>query len=997
MVNFQVKTRDGGVVLYQQEKITEAIFKAAKAVGGDDYEKAKQISNKIDAALQILFDAGMIPTVEQIQDLVEKTLIEEGHAKTAKAYIIYRRKRQEAREGKCFMLDVVDTIDGYLSESDWRVNENSNMNYSHSGLLMHVAGSVIANYTLTKIYPDEIAIAHREGDMHIHDLSMGIAGYCAGWSLRQLLEEGFNGVPGKTESVPPKHLGSALWQMINFIGTLQNEWAGAQAFSSFDTYLAPFVKADSLSYKQVKQAIQGFVFNMNIPSRWGSQCVTDDVECLTSNGWKYHDDIDTKKDKIATFNIKTKEIEYLTPSRVLSYKYDGKMVRIKNRTQDHLVTPDHKVVRKIFNSDKYELKEAQNLIKLKTGVIIPNSGLTKSKKEVKDYLIELIAWLVSEGTFSEDRGRVSLYQSYKNIKKCEKIRRCLKSNGLKWDETKRVTGFSAIPSIRFRINQEGSLKVRKIISSKKIPSFIKSLSARQIKLFLDTYIEGDGHREEKGRLRIYSKDYDVVNSLQELCALVEYGTTINVRENGVFVVNIIRNSQTLVKLSYEKYKGVVWCPTTDNGTFVARRKGKVFVTGNTPFSNITLDWVVPEDMKNKKAVVGGKRMDFTYGDCQPEMDIINKAFIEVMTTGDAKGRIFTFPIPTYNITKDFVWDSPNAELLFEMTARYGIPYFQNFVNSSLNPSDVRSMCCRLQMDLRELKARGGGLFGSAEMTGSIGVVTINLPRIGFLSKTKEEFLTRLFHLMDLAQESLEIKRKIVAANLDKGLFPFSKRYLGTLDNHFSTIGIVGMHEALVNFMGFGIETSEGKAFAEEILEHMRERLAIFQEKTGHMYNLEATPAEGTSYRLARIDVKKYPEIKTAGDLEPYYTNSSHLPVQYTKDIFSALEHQNSLQTKYTGGTVLHGFIGEKIDATITKKLVQKISAQYHLPYFTITPTFSICSEHGYIAGEHHTCPTCQSNCEIFSRVVGYHRPVIAWNKGKKEEFKDRTPYVVSHD
>lgn len=646
----RVKKRDGQIVLFNEKKIVEAIHKAAKVAGGEDLETAKALAKKVTNYLNIFFKGGSIPSIEVIQDFVERVLIEEGHVETAKAYILYRKQHEELRKAESFALDVQKTAEGYLKQSDWRVSENSNMNFSLSGLLFHSAGSVIANYTLNKIYPPEIAQAHIKGDFHIHDLSMGIAGYCAGWSLRQLIEEGFNGVPGKIDSVPAKHLSSVLWQVINFIGTLQNEWAGAQAFSSFDTYLAPFVKTDNLDYKEVKQAVQGFVFNMNVPSRWG---------------------------------------------------------------------------------------------------------------------------------------------------------------------------------------------------------------------------------------------------------------------------------------------------------------------GQTPFSNITLDWMCPEDMRNKRASVGGKEQNFTYGECQKEMDMINKAFLEIMIEGDAYGRIFTFPIPTYNITKDFNWDSENAKMLFEMTAKYGIPYFQNFINSKLKPGDVRSMCCRLQMDMRELRSRGGGLFGSAEMTGSVGVVTLNLPRIGHLSHTEEEFFKRVEKLMNLAKESLEIKRKIVEYNMDHGLMPFTKRYLGSLRNHFCTIGINGMNEALLNFLGpeYNIATEKGRKFAEKVLDFMRKKLMKFQQETGHMYNLEATPAEGTSYRLAKIDKEEYPNIITAGEQTPYYTNSSQLPVGYTDDFFEALELQDNLQTKYTGGTVLHGFLGEKVtDGETCKKLVKRVAENFRLPYFTITPTFSICPEHGYIRGEHETCP-----------------------------------------
>jgi len=600
--------------------------------------------------------------------------------------IAAREKRFQVRISQGVVVEVERTMSEYLNQIDWRVNANANQGYSLGGMILNTSGKLIANYWLNSIYTKEIREAHIEADIHIHDLDM-FSGYCAGWSLRQLLEEGFNGVPGKVESAPPKHLETAVGQMVNFLGTLQNEWAGAQAFSSFDTYLAPFVKVDNLTEEQVKQCVQQFVFNLNVPSRWGTQ---------------------------------------------------------------------------------------------------------------------------------------------------------------------------------------------------------------------------------------------------------------------------------------------------------------------TPFTNITLDWVCPEDMLEKRPIIAGKQLSFTYGDCQKEMDMINKAFIEVMSAGDAKGRIFTFPIPTYNITKDFDWEKENAKLLFEMTAKYGIPYFQNFVNSTLKPSDVRSMCCRLQLDLRQLRARGGGLFGSAEMTGSIGVVTINLARIGFLSKTKEEFMQRLGQLMDISKESLEMKRRVVAENIERGLLPFTKRYLLSLHNHFSTIGLNGMNEALMNFMQQDISTHEGKAFALEVLEVMRNKLADYQEETGHFYNLEATPAEGTTYRFAKEDKKRFPNIIQAGTNEaPYYTNSSHLPVGYTDDPLRALDHQDGLQTRYTGGTVLHLFLGERVkDWKACRDFVKRVAENYHLPYFTITPTFSICPKHGYLRGEVQACPTCQGPCEIWSRIVGYFRPVDQWNKGKKSEYAERTEYRV---
>ncbi len=681
----KIRKRDGQVAEFDALRIENAIFKAAKSVGGYNRTLAKSLTEEVVRQLALKFTTD-IPGVEDIQDSVESVLIENGHAKTAKAYILYRKEREVIRDAEKLVLDVEKTIDGYLTMDDWRVNENSNSGYSFSGLLMHTAGSVIANYTLKKVYPADIGQAHIDGDFHIHDLSMGIAGYCAGWSLKEILWEGFNGVQGKVESGPAKHFSTALMQMVNFLGTLQNEWAGAQAFSSFDTYLAPYVHMDKLTPDEVKQAIQTFVFNLNIASRWG---------------------------------------------------------------------------------------------------------------------------------------------------------------------------------------------------------------------------------------------------------------------------------------------------------------------GQTPFSNITLDWVVPEDMKDLPAIWGGDMLEKTYKDFQKEMDMINKAFIEVMIEGDSNGRIFTFPIPTYNITRDFDWESENANLLFDMTAKYGIPNFQNFVNSTLKPSDVRSMCCRLQLDLRELRSRTGGLFGSGEKTGSIGVVTINLPRIGYLADTERGFFGRLEYLMDLAKESLEIKRKLVTRNIDNGLLPYSKRYLGNVNGHFNTIGLVGMNEAVQNFLGKDIGTPEGKAFAMKVLDFMRSKVTDYQEETGNMYNLEATPAEGTSYRLARIDIAKFPDIVHQGTDEPYYTNSTHLPVNYSEDIYEVLEHQSEIQAMYNGGTMLHVFLGEdEPNRESVKKLVKHIAYSYRLPNYTITPTFSICDDHGYIHGRHEICPHCGKATEVYSRVVGYYRPVRLWNRGKKEEFKDRVEYRV---
>ncbi len=678
----KVRKRDGSIVPFDSNRIKEAIRKAFKAVGEEYNGNLDELTVEVIKRLN-----GDLIDIEEIQDTVEETLILNGYSKVAKAYIIYRKKRQEVREALKQRVDIEKFVSDYISQKDWRTRENSNSAFSYSGLMLHTAGSVLAHYTLNRIYPDEVRDAHINADFHIHDLSYGITAYCAGWSLEDLIREGFGGVPEKINSGPAKHLSALTGQMVNFLGTMQMEFAGAQAFNSVDTYLAPFVRADKLNYTQVKQLIQQMVFAMNVSSRWGSQ---------------------------------------------------------------------------------------------------------------------------------------------------------------------------------------------------------------------------------------------------------------------------------------------------------------------PPFINFTFDMTVPEDMKERTVIIGGEeREEFgTYGDYQKEMDMINKAFIEVMLEGDYTGRIFSFPIPTYNITKDFPWDTEISKLLWQLTAKYGVPYFQNFINSSLKPGDVRSMCCRLQLNVRELRMRGGGLFGSADKTGSIGVVTINLPRIGYLSKTEGEFFQRLEKLMEIAKTSLEIKRKVVNRSLEVGLLPYTKRYLGSFDNHFSTIGLVGMNEACLNFLGVNILHPEGKAFAVKVLNFMRKKLADFQEETGNLYNLEATPAEGASYRLAKHDKEKYPDIITAGSSTPYYTNSTFLPVGATDDPFEALIHQNDLQTLYTGGTVFHAFLGEAPTPEAAKLFVRRAFERFKIPYMTITPTFSICPEHGYIAGEHWTCPICGSKTEVYSRVVGYYRPVSTWNNGKQEEFKQRKTYTV---
>jgi anaerobic ribonucleoside-triphosphate reductase len=677
----QIRKRDGRIETWAVDRIAAAIFKALKASGIKDPLLAKRLASKVEAKLGDVD----IPDQELVQDTVEQTLMESRLYTVAKRYILYREQRRQIRSGKAAFLDITQTIDSYINKSDWRVHENANLSHSFQGLMLHLSGSVQARYALEK-YPEEIRQAHEHGYFHIHDLSFGLAGYCAGWSLRDLLLEGFN-LEGRCSSGPAKHFDSILGQMVNFLGTLQNEWAGAQAFNNVDTYLAPFVRHDRLDYAQVKQAMQKFIFNINTTSRWG---------------------------------------------------------------------------------------------------------------------------------------------------------------------------------------------------------------------------------------------------------------------------------------------------------------------GQSPFTNLTFDLVPPKHIAGEGVIIGGKIQDSTYGDYVPEMEMINRAFLEVMLEGDYHGRIFSFPIPTYNVTEDFPWDSTVGELLLRLTAKYGAPYFQNFINSDLKPEDVRSMCCRLQMDLRELRKRTGGLFGAGDLTGSIGVVTLNLPKLAYLAHGEEDFFDLVREYAELAKDSLEFKRKMVQDNMEKGMFPFSRRYLKNgLRNHFSTIGIVGGHEACLNLLGKGIDTDAGTRLMIRTLEFLRDLTARFQEETGNLYNLEATPAEGTSYRLAKIDKNLYAEIHASGNGVPYYTNSTLLPVSSTSDVFAALEHQNKLQPLYTGGTVFHCFLGEAVpDHEALKKFIVTALSKTRIPYLSITPTFSVCKDHGYLSGEHVVCPHCQAPAEVYTRIVGYYRPVHLWNKGKQAEYKERKVYSM---
>ena len=821
--------RDGSIEPFNPEKIVIAISKAGSATGEFDTQVSKELVRSM-VLPRVNAKKGRAVSVEDVQDIVENVLFDTAFEKTYKAYAIYRNEHTKARERQKVAVDVESSVNEYINQDDWRVRANANQGYSLGGMILNVSGKVTANYWLNSVYPKEIGLAHRNGDFHIHDLDM-LSGYCCGHSLRALLNEGFNGVPNKVSSNPPKHLSSALSQAVNFLGTLQNEWAGAQAFSSFDTYLAPFVRIDNLSYDEVKQNVQEFIYNLNVPSRWG--CVLPSTKVLTTeNKWKGFDEL-TTKDKVWSIN----QQGYLCQSAikvVIKKPYDGLIYELSNDAFNYrqTVTAEHRVYVKndhsgqTINPAPYIVKTAQKIAEEEKEVWVPYSIGASGEETWEDWTS------VNEA----------------------------------------LTGAKPHPPINIQIN----------------------------------------------------------------------------------------------KISCRHYQGDVWCPSVTEGNVIFKdEEGHVFLSGQTqtPFTNLTFDIHCPDDLRNQHPLIGGKEVDFTYGDLQKEMDMINRAYIEVMIEGDAQGRIFTFPIPTYNITDDFDWDSENSRLMFEMTAKYGTPYFQNFMNSDLDPLMIRSMCCRLRLDLTELIHRGNGLFGSAEQTGSIGVVTINLARLGYLFKGNwEGLLERFDYLCDLAKTSLEIKRKLITKLMGEGLYPFTKRYLGSFKNFFSTIGVNGANEMIRNFSDdrYDITDERGHELAVELLEHLNKRIQNYQAETGNLYNSEATPAEGTATRFAREDRKRFPDIIQAGqDGHRYYTNSTQLPAGFTDDPFEALDHQTDLQRLYLGGTVLHLFTGERISSwKAARDIVRKTFSHYQLPYITITPTFSICPKHGYIAGEHKFCPLC---------------------------------------
>jgi len=1009
----KIKKRDGRIVKFDAEKITTAIAKAGAATGEFDRKIAQKLTLKVlNLAQQAI--THKIPTVEEIQDVVEEVLLSSPYTKTAKAYIIYRDQHAKIRE----ISDKakVDLVDQYLEKIDWQVNENSNMTFSLQGLNNYISSEISKVYWLNRLYPPELRRAHINGDFHIHDLNI-LSVYCVGWDLLDLLKEGFKGVPGKVESKPAKHFRSALGQVVNFFYSLQGESAGAQAFSNFDTLLAPFIRYDKLSYREIKQALQEFIFNVNVPTRVGFQCISEDTEILGRDGWKKHNEV-KEGDTIVTFNVDGGFLEYLPVKHVFAREYKGKMYNLKNRISDQLISPDHRIIRRKFNSERYVLEKVEDVLKLKSPFMIPigSGGNIKGDTSLSEDVIKLIAWAVSEGSLDKSGrgdGRISIYQSkVKSPYEYEEIIAICHNLGLKYTERTQqgigddcnVIRFDA-DSTRKILNYFDSNKERGI---KFIPDIILNADTESSRLFIETYIQGDGY----DACKIVTTSKAIKDGLLQVIVNAGYGATVLVRKpdnelskKDRFIIRVIKHKNTYInKIKEVEYEGIIWCPNTENETVIARRNGKIFITGNTPFTNITLDLTVPSYYADQGVIINGKMQSTTYKDFQAEMDLLNKAFFEVMTEGDAKGRVFTFPIPTYNITKNFDWDDHNLEGLWEMTAKYGIPYFSNFINSDMKPEDTRSMCCRLRIDNRSLEKRGGGLFGSNPLTGSVGVVTIDMPRLGFLSRDEDEFIERLEKLMVLAKESLEIKRKILEKFTEKDLYPYGKFYLRDVKerfnkywkNHFSTIGLIGMNEACLNLFGENIVSDGSKAFTLRVLDFMRDKMITFQEETGNNYNLEATPAEGTSYRLAKIDKEKYPQIICANEeeyregAEPFYTNSTQLPVNYTDDLFEALDLQDEIQTKYTGGTVFHTFAGESVkDPNVIKVLIRRTFENYHLPYFTFTPTFSICPSHGYIIGEHYTCPKCGEETEVYSRVVGYLRPVKQWNNGKREEFKLR--------
>lgn len=897
---------------------------------------------------------------------------------------------------------IKETVDDYLQENDWRVQENSNVGFSIGGLMLHSSGAIAANYWLNEVYPEHIREAHKNATMHIHDLSM-LSPYCSGWSIRQLILEGLGGVPDKITSAPARHLNTLMQQIVNFLGITQNEWVGAQALSSFDTFIAPFVKKDNLSDKEIRQCMQTFIFGINTPSRWG--CVDEATKVLTVNGFKAYNELN-EGDMIYTW--KDGNLNVMPVKKVIIKKNEsGKMHVYSGRNYLQQVTDYHRCLIRKFNSRDTELKTSKEIFGVKTPYSFPAmfDGSLLEGISLTDDEIRLSAMLYTDGCLDYRNGalhHVKLHKSRRRWKDSG-IENVLNNIPVKFTITdaKRGSFGSTMRTISFLGESRSYLE--NLIGQKSTihPNFFR-MNQRQARLFLKTWALFDG---DENKMLLQCDNETIVEQIQHIAVLAGWTShlvfkkLVSGKETTYVKIKQIRDVKPSNRYEVD-YDGIVWCPNTDDGTAVFMKEGNVFISGNSqaPFSNITLDWMCPSDLKDMPAIVGGEYQDFTYGDCQPEMDRVNRIFMEVMLEGDANGRGYQYPIPTYNITKEFDWEHPNCELLFSMTAKYGTPYFSNFVNSDLNPEDIRSMCCRLSLDKRELRKRGGGLFGSDEFTGSIGVVTINLPQLAYSSKYEEDkllaFENKICGVMELAKESLEIKRNKLNEWFDAGMYPYTKRYLTMkFKNHFNTIGLVGMNEACLNLIGKDLTTKEGHELAESVLNFMRDKLLQFQQETGNLYNLEATPAESTSYRLAMHDKKNFPDIITSGEDVPYYTNSSQLPVGYTENLVEALDMQEPLQTKYTGGTVFHVMLGEKINNWKScRNLVKMVCTNYKIPYISISPVYSICTDHGYLSGEQIVCPTCGKDTEVYARIVGYYRAVKNWNKGKREEKKNRVSF-----
>ena len=990
---YQVVKRDGSIAEFRMERIRDAIQKAFVACNKHDHPSVTDfLALKTVSHFEPKIKDNLI-NVEDIQDSVEEVLIQAGYADVAKAYILYRKQHEKMRNIKGTFLDYKDLVNSYVNVTDWRVKENSTVTYSVGGLILSNSGAITANYWLSEIYDDEIANAHRNADIHLHDLSM-LTGYCAGWSLKQLIQEGLGGIPGKITSAPASHLSTLCNQIVNFLGIMQNEWAGAQAFSSFDTYLAPFVKVDNLSYKEVKQCIQSFVYGVNTPSRWG--CVNSDTEVLSVNGFKKYNEL-KEGDLIYTWN--NGELQLNPVRKVITKPFTGKLHSYSSGKYNQTVTPNHRMLVKKHNIDEYKIKLSEEIFNAKTPYALPTKFSSSSIKGIglSDDEIRLAAIIYTDGSVDMRDGKAHKVTVCKSPKRYgnELICEIAEKLGLKFTESKKQGEFGSVNQYTFY--GDAARRIFNLIGSKtNINSIFLGMNQHQAEIFLNTWAAFDGNVQ---KMALQCDNPQIADEIQQIAILAGYTSYRMERRKTQYIK--LRKSKCVYPHKREEvdYDGIVWCPNVENGTAVFRYKGNVYISGQTqaPFSNITLDWTVPADLAELNCIVGGKEVDFKYKDCKAEMDMINKAFIEIMIAGDANGRGFQYPIPTYSITKDFDWsETENNKLLFEMTSKYGTPYFSNYVNSDMEPSEIRSMCCRLRLDLRELRKKSGGFFGSGESTGSVGVVTINLPRIAYLAENEKDFYDRLDKMLDIAARSLKVKRTTISKLLDEGLYPYTKRYLGTLENHFSTIGIIGMNEAGLNAKWLRADLTDPKTqlFAKDVLNHIRTRLSDYQEMYGDLYNLEATPAESTSYRLAKHDVKRYPDIITASKETPYYTNSTHLPVGYTEDMFTALDIQDELQTLYNSGTVFHAFLGEKLpDWKAAMKLVRTIAENYKLPYYTISPVYSVCKNHGYITGEVYECPECGEKTEVYSRITGYYRPVQNWNDGKAQEFKDRKLYV----